>query len=108
MVTSRFSNSSDLLASAQMQKFFQDLREQYDRIILDLSPLAPIIDVRATGKLANSYILVIEWAKSKLDVVERVIQETPMVRERLHGRGLQQGECRRHEPLRHAQRRLLP
>ncbi|MCP3460082.1 polysaccharide biosynthesis tyrosine autokinase [Bradyrhizobium sp. CCGUVB23] len=85
VVTSRFSNSSDLLASAQMQKFFQDLREQYDRIILDLSPLAPVIDVRATGTLADSYILVIEWAKSKVDIVDRVIRETPMVRERLMG-----------------------
>lgn len=85
VVTSSFSNSSDLLASAHMQKFFQDLREQYDRIILDLSPLAPIIDVRATGTLADSYILVIEWAKSKLEVVERVLQETPVVRERLMG-----------------------
>ncbi|GLR91022.1 chain-length determining protein [Bradyrhizobium iriomotense] len=85
VVTSRFSNSSDLLASAQMQKFFQDLREQYDRIILDLSPLAPVIDVRATGTLADSYILVIEWAKSKVDIVERVIRETPMVREHLMG-----------------------
>ncbi|MGY3238615.1 succinoglycan biosynthesis transport protein ExoP [Bradyrhizobium sp. USDA 4448] len=85
VVTSRFSNSSDLLASPQMQRFFQDLRERYDRIILDLSPLAPIVDVRATGTLADSYILVIEWAKSKLDVVERVIQETPVVRERLMG-----------------------
>lgn len=85
VVTSRFSNSSDLLASPQMDKFFQNLREQYDRIILDLSPLAPIIDVRATGTLADSYILVIEWATSKVDVVERVIRETPMVRERLMG-----------------------
>lgn len=85
VVTSRFSNSSDLLASSQMDKFFQNLREQYDRIILDLSPLAPIIDVRATGTLADSYILVIEWARSKVDVVERVIRETPMVRERLMG-----------------------
>jgi succinoglycan biosynthesis transport protein ExoP len=85
VVTSRFSNSSDLLASAQMQRFFQDLREQYDRIILDLSPLAPVIDVRATGTLADSYILVVEWAKSKVDVVERVLRETPMVRERLMG-----------------------
>lgn len=85
VVTSRFSNSSDLLASPQMDKFFQNLREQYDRIILDLSPLAPIIDVRATGTLADSYILVIEWARSKVDVVERVIRETPMVRERLMG-----------------------
>ncbi|WP_246791341.1 polysaccharide biosynthesis tyrosine autokinase [Bradyrhizobium commune] len=85
VATSRFSNSSDLLASPQMEKFFQHLREQYDRVILDLSPLAPVIDVRATGSLADSYILVIEWANSKIDVIERVLKETPLVSERMLG-----------------------
>jgi len=85
VVTSRFSNSSDLLASPQMEKLFQHLRGEYDRIILDLSPLAPVIDVRATGALADSYLLVIEWAKAKVDVVERVLGEAPIVRERLLG-----------------------
>ena len=84
-VTSRFSNSSDLLASQQMEKLFQQLRQHYDRIVLDLSPLAPVVDVRATGGLADSYILVIEWAKSKVDIVERVLSETPIVRERMLG-----------------------
>ncbi|WGD50677.1 polysaccharide biosynthesis tyrosine autokinase [Bradyrhizobium sp. CB1650] len=84
-VTSRFSNSSDLLASQQMENLFQHLRQHYDRIILDLSPLAPVVDVRATRGLADTYILVIEWAKSKVDVVERVLAETPIVRERMLG-----------------------
>jgi succinoglycan biosynthesis transport protein ExoP len=84
-VTSRFSNSSDLLASQQMEKLFQQLRQHYDRIVLDLSPLAPVVDVRATGGLADSYILVIEWAKSKVDIVERVLSETPIVRKRMLG-----------------------
>jgi succinoglycan biosynthesis transport protein ExoP len=84
-ITSRFSNSSDLLASQQMEDLFQQLRQHYDRIVLDLSPLAPVVDVRATGALANSYILVIEWAKSRVDIVERVLSETPVVRERMLG-----------------------
>jgi succinoglycan biosynthesis transport protein ExoP len=84
-VTSRFSNSSDLLASQQMETLFQHLRQHYDRIILDLSPLAPVVDVRATRGLADTYILVIEWAKSKVDVVDRVLAETPIVRERMLG-----------------------
>ena len=84
-VTSRFSNSSDLLASQQMENLFQQLRQHYDRIVLDLSPLAPVVDVRATGGLADSYILVIEWAKSKVDIVERVLSETPIVRKRMLG-----------------------
>ncbi|WP_426434921.1 polysaccharide biosynthesis tyrosine autokinase [Bradyrhizobium genosp. P] len=85
VVNSRFSNSSDVLASPQMERLFQHLRERYDRIVLDLSPLAPVIDVRATGALADSYVLVIEWAKAKVDIVERVLNETPIVRERLLG-----------------------
>jgi polysaccharide biosynthesis transport protein len=85
VVASRFSNSGDVLASPQMEKLFQHLREHYDRIVLDLSPLAPVIDVRATGGLVDSYILVVEWAKAKTDIVERVLNETPVVRERLLG-----------------------
>jgi succinoglycan biosynthesis transport protein ExoP len=85
VVTSRFSNSSDVLASPQMERLFQHLREHYDRIILDLSPLAPVIDVRATGALADSYILVVEWAKAKVDILERVLSETPVVRQRMLG-----------------------
>ncbi|MET4278979.1 MULTISPECIES: polysaccharide biosynthesis tyrosine autokinase [unclassified Bradyrhizobium] len=85
VAASRFSNSSDLLASPQMEKLFQHLREQYDRIILDLSPMAPVIDVRATGGLVDSYILIVEWAKAKVDVVERVLRENPLVREHMLG-----------------------
>jgi polysaccharide biosynthesis transport protein len=44
-----------------------------------------VIDVRATGGLADSYILVIEWAKSKIDIVDRVLNEAPIVRERMLG-----------------------
>jgi polysaccharide biosynthesis transport protein len=85
VVASRFSNSGDVLGSPQMEKLFRQLREHYDRIILDLSPLAPVIDVRTTGPLVDSYILVIEWAKARIDIVERVLDETPVVRERLLG-----------------------
>jgi len=85
VVASRFSNSADVLASPQMEKLFKQLREHYDRIILDLSPLAPVIDVRATGALVDSYVLVLEWAKANVDVVERVLNETPAVHERLLG-----------------------
>jgi polysaccharide biosynthesis transport protein len=85
VVTSRFSNPGDILASLQMERLFHQLRERYDRIILDLSPLAPVIDVRATGGLVDSYVIVLEWARAKIDIVERVLIDTPVVRDRLMG-----------------------
>jgi succinoglycan biosynthesis transport protein ExoP len=85
LVPSHFANSGDILASPQMEKAFQHFRERYDRIFLDLSPLAPVVDVRATGRLADSYVLVIEWSRTKIDVAERVLNETPLLRQRLLG-----------------------
>jgi len=81
----KFSNSGDILASPKMEKLFAQLRERYDRIVLDLSPLAPIIDVRATGKLVDGYILIVAWAETKIDVVDRALAEAPLVRQQLLG-----------------------
>jgi succinoglycan biosynthesis transport protein ExoP len=51
-------------------KLFGELRKRYDYVIVDLSPLAPIVDVRATTQLVDSYVFVIEWARTKIDTVE--------------------------------------
>jgi polysaccharide biosynthesis transport protein len=42
-------HTSELLASASMRNLIEALSKQYDYVIVDLSPLAPIIDVRSTG-----------------------------------------------------------
>jgi succinoglycan biosynthesis transport protein ExoP len=68
-----------------MEKLFKQLRERYDRIIVDLSPLAPVVDVRATGKLIDSYVLVIEWARTKIDVVQHALREAPNVQKHMLG-----------------------
>ena len=85
VTATQFSNSADLLASSQMEKLFRELRDQYDRIILDLSPLAPVIDVRGTGRLVDSYVVVIEWARTRTDVVERALTDAPEIRQKLLG-----------------------
>jgi polysaccharide biosynthesis transport protein len=46
------------------------LRLNYDYIVGDFSPLAPIIDVRATTHLIDSYVFVIECGRTNIDVVE--------------------------------------
>lgn len=81
----KFSNSGDILSSALMGKVFAKLRQNYDRVVLDLSPLAPVIDVRATTKLVDNYILVIAWADTRIEVVDRALAEAQIVRQRLLG-----------------------
>jgi polysaccharide biosynthesis transport protein len=85
VIDSRLSNAGEMLGSEAMANLFKRLRESYDRIIVDLSPLAPVADVRATGKLVDSYVLVVEWAQTKIDVVEYALAEAPAIAERLLG-----------------------
>ncbi len=62
----RFTNTNEILSSVRMKKLFEKLRESYDYIVVDLPPLAPIVDVRAATSLVDSFVFIIEWGKPKL------------------------------------------
>jgi Mrp family chromosome partitioning ATPase len=53
---SRVVHSSEILASPALRALFSDLREKYDYVIVDLPPLAPIVDVRSTSGLMDGYV----------------------------------------------------
>ena len=82
---SRVFHTSEVLASQTTARLFDDLRERYDYVIVDLPPLAPLVDVRATPHLVDGYFLVIEWGRTKIDVAQHVLRSAPNVRENLLG-----------------------
>jgi polysaccharide biosynthesis transport protein len=70
----RTPHSSQLLASEAMRMLMDRLRQSYDYVIVDLSPLAPVVDVRAMTHLVDCFVLVVEWGRTKVDVVERALK----------------------------------
>jgi polysaccharide biosynthesis transport protein len=82
---SRIFHTSEVLASEPTKALFEDLRESYHYVILDLPPLAPLIDVRATPHLVDGYFLVIEWGRTKIDVVQHALNTAPGVYDALLG-----------------------
>jgi len=85
VVESRVVHSSEILGSSATKKLFDHLREMYDYVIVDLSPLAPVVDVRATTSFVDSYVFVIEWGRTKIDVVEHALNVTRGVYDNLLG-----------------------
>jgi succinoglycan biosynthesis transport protein ExoP len=47
--------------------------------------LSPIVDVRATAPLVDCFVLVVEWAKTKIDVVQHALHTAPNIYENLAG-----------------------
>ena len=85
VVKSRLMHTSEVLASAAMKRLFDRLRESYDYVIVDLSPIAPVVDVRSTGHVIDTYLFVVEWGKTKIDVVEHALKTTHVVYDNLLG-----------------------
>lgn len=78
-------HTSEILSAEQTKKLFDKLRASYDYVIVDLPPLAPIVDVRATTPLIDCFILVVEWGRTKIDVVQHALHTAPTVYETLIG-----------------------
>jgi succinoglycan biosynthesis transport protein ExoP len=81
----QMAHSSEVLACEATQILFERLRQSYEYIIVDVSPLAPVVDVRAMTHLVDAFVLVIEWGRTKIDVVEHALRKAPGVYDNLLG-----------------------
>jgi succinoglycan biosynthesis transport protein ExoP len=78
-------NPTEVLASDAAKSLFAALRNRYDYVIVDLSPIAPAIDVRASSRAIGAYILVIEWGDTKVDDVQYALRHAVEVQENIIG-----------------------
>ena len=67
------------LSSVQMRRVFDALRERYQFVIVDLSPLVPVVDVCATVDFIDGFVFVIEWGQTAIDIVKRALRAAPQV-----------------------------
>ncbi len=90
----RFAHTNEILASEEFKLLVDGLRASYDYVIIDLPPLAPVVDVRATAKIVDSYLYVIEWGKTRKGFVERQLSSAPEVYDLLLGVVLNKADVR--------------
>jgi polysaccharide biosynthesis transport protein len=82
---SRVAHSSDILASKETRNLFDQLRATYDYVIVDLSPLAPVVDVRVMTPLVDSFLFVVEWGHTRIEVAQHALTNARGVCENLLG-----------------------
>ena len=76
---------TDVFASIVTESFFKTLQIKYDLVIVDLAPLIVGVDVRATLRHIDCYLLVIEWGATKIDDVRYALRHAPGVQENIAG-----------------------
>lgn len=81
----RIENSSEILAAAATKGLFEDLQSNYDYVIVDLSPLVPVVDTRTTTRFVDSYVFVTEWGCTKIGAAKYAFNDAPNIYEKLLG-----------------------
>ena len=83
--TSKLLHTNEILASKAMHSLISLLRSEYDYVVLDMPPMAPVVDVRVTSSFVDSYVFVVEWGKTKTDVVRHNLRSAPEIQAKLLG-----------------------
>lgn len=77
-------HTDEILSSQIFKTLIDRLRKQYDYVIVDLPPVAPVVDVRAALPLIDSLVFVLEWGSTRIGAVQSYLA-APEIRERLLG-----------------------
>ncbi len=85
VIESRLAHSSEILASEAFRQLIDGLRESYDYVVIDLSPLAPVVDARAISNVVDSYVFVIQWGQTRVKMVQHQLRSAPEIVDRLLG-----------------------
>jgi succinoglycan biosynthesis transport protein ExoP len=80
-----FTFCSEFLGSDATKKFFEHLQSKYDYVVVDLPPLIPVADTRATSGFVGRYICVIEWNRTSSDAVKEAFRGANSISENLLG-----------------------
>lgn len=87
-------HTSEILSADNVSTLFDRLRQTYDYIIVDLPPLSPLVDVRVTASLIDCYVLVVEWGRTKIDVVQHALHTAPTICDSVIGAVLNKTDMR--------------
>jgi succinoglycan biosynthesis transport protein ExoP len=79
LVRGRISHTSELLSSPGMRKIIENAREKFDYIVVDLPPLAPVVDAKAFAHMADGFIFVTAWGATPRALVRTVVQAEPQI-----------------------------
>jgi polysaccharide biosynthesis transport protein len=84
-VRSRLSHTSELLSGPGMRDLVEDARKSFDYIVVDLPPLAPVVDAKAFAPFADGFIMVTAWGATPRALVRSTLQSEPLINSKVLG-----------------------
>jgi polysaccharide biosynthesis transport protein len=85
MSATRITQTSEYLSSHEFSDLIMNLRSRFDYVVVDFPPLAPVVDARAAARVIDSLIYVVEWGKTDVELINRQLNDSPEIRDKMLG-----------------------
>jgi len=79
------SNSPELIAPDSLRTAIEQIRGQYDYVIVDTPALKPHVDVFAAARFFDTFIMLAEWKRTRLDDISSSLVRSTAISDRLLG-----------------------
>lgn len=79
------SHPTDVLSSRGMGEFLIAASREYTHVVVDLSPLGPVVDAREVVPYVDQVILMAPWGKTPPELINQTLQQEPELSARLIG-----------------------
>jgi succinoglycan biosynthesis transport protein ExoP len=68
-ISDRVRNAAELLGSTEMEQLVDAARQAYDLVIIEVPPIAAVVDYKMIARLCDRFIFVVQWGKTSQRVV---------------------------------------
>jgi receptor protein-tyrosine kinase len=65
---------AELLGSAAMRRTLDTLRTRFDRVVLDMPPVAPLADVQIVSAMADAVLMIVRAGVTQKPAIERALE----------------------------------
>lgn len=84
-IPNKLFHTSELLSSQGMQALIENARKMFEYVIVDLAPIAPVVDAKAFAPQADGFILVTEWGKTPVKMLRDILRVEPQIKSKILG-----------------------
>ncbi len=85
VIKKRVLHSSEVIASGAMRTLLMDAAARFDYVIVDLPPLAAVVDVHAASSHFDAFVLIVEWGRTPRILVQSLLAADEILREKCVG-----------------------
>jgi succinoglycan biosynthesis transport protein ExoP len=68
-ISDRVPNAAELLGTAEMGQLVDTAREAYDLVIIEVPPIAAVVDYKMIARHCDRFVFVVEWGKTSQRIV---------------------------------------